>query len=261
MNDPNYKIVVNHRSQISCIFPLLTYTKTRIMPWDQVLEKFTIKNHCHNTHLNNQSGVRAKIDIPANTVLGIYCGVWIHADELESMYPDTPDTNQNSIIYKYHFTIDTETMIKSMQILTYQNYLDTHQCNCVCKHCHIYYKDDNCKDCKVCKDCKDCYKMKEKQFLDLKDDIIKDLELNILDNSVVSPLLLPPEKRPIIIYINDPRANILEPDLTEQDKKYQNAAFRGVVINGIEYTYAVTNRNIRKGEEIMIYYGQDYCFQ
>ena len=98
--------------------------------------------------------------------------------------------------------------------------------------------------------------MSESEFEKNKEDILKNLYL--IGESSIDPLFLPENKRPIIMYINDPRLNIFTHDMTKEDKKFENGWFYGVTVNGIDYTYAVANKDIKKGEEIMIYYGTKY---
>merc|ERR1712154_270778 len=58
--------------------------------------------------------------------------------------------------------------------------------------------------------------------------------------------------------INDCRANIYNPNPTEEDNKYFNLEFVTVNVNGWPQTYLITTRDIKKGEELQTFYGKDF---
>jgi len=61
-----------------------------------------------------------------------------------------------------------------------------------------------------------------------------------------------------LVIANDPRADLSKPQMTEEDKGFQNAQFRNINVNGWPYLVVVNHKNIRKGDEITIYYGAGY---
>ena len=61
-----------------------------------------------------------------------------------------------------------------------------------------------------------------------------------------------------MVIVNDPRKDISKPELTKEDKKYGNSYFRVIKINGWPSTVIVNSKPMVKGEEITIYYGEDY---
>ena len=61
-----------------------------------------------------------------------------------------------------------------------------------------------------------------------------------------------------MVIANDPRKDISKRELTENDKKYQTAAFRDIRVNGWPLLTIVSSQKIEKGDEITIYYGPGY---
>ena len=208
------------------------------------MEIFTIDNHPYNEHLNNQTGVRAKVDIPENTVLGIYHGVRIQDHEFTEKFP-----SKNKEYYKYkkyHFDGGNEKMIKLIESITYDQY-----------YSQQFGSNDKFEGYVRSKSSplmKEFKPLARDKFDELKSNICKQLE----SDSSIDSVMLEDHKRPIIMYINDPRLNIFEETLTSEDKKYQNGGFYCFLLNGIKYTFALTDRDIKKNEEIMMYYGDCY---
>eukprot|EP01084_Bolivina_argentea_P295919 509580_1 len=72
---------------------------------------------------------------------------------------------------------------------------------------------------------------------------------------VVDPFII--DGDPLLVpFINDCRQNIDNMEPTDNDNLYYNIEFVGVKINGWTQTYLVTKRDIKKGEELMTYYGE-----
>ena len=62
----------------------------------------------------------------------------------------------------------------------------------------------------------------------------------------------------MMIFINDCRADIDLEVVAEEDMKYWNCSFRTVQVHGYPAVYVITRRDIKAGEELMVYYGEDY---
>jgi len=62
----------------------------------------------------------------------------------------------------------------------------------------------------------------------------------------------------LLRYVNDCRADINCEEPTAQDSKFYNVEFVGMSVNGWPQTYLIAKRDIRKGEELMTYYGTEF---
>jgi len=60
-------------------------------------------------------------------------------------------------------------------------------------------------------------------------------------------------------YVNDCRADITKTFPTAEDGKYYNVEFAGLNINGWPQTFLMTKREIKKGEELLTYYGDEFA--
>ena len=62
----------------------------------------------------------------------------------------------------------------------------------------------------------------------------------------------------LLRYVNDCRADIDDTKPTKDDHKYYNVEFVGMKVNGWPQTYLIAKRDIKKGEELMTYYGTEF---
>ena len=62
----------------------------------------------------------------------------------------------------------------------------------------------------------------------------------------------------VLLYINDIRANIEEPEPTAEDKALQNCKFTTVNVYGWPTAMVITTKRIVKGEELLLDYGKAY---
>lgn len=60
-------------------------------------------------------------------------------------------------------------------------------------------------------------------------------------------------------YVNDCRADINKPSPTTEDGKYYNVEFAGLSVNGWPQTFLMAKREIKKGEELLTYYGDEFA--
>eukprot|EP01084_Bolivina_argentea_P295920 509581_1 len=64
----------------------------------------------------------------------------------------------------------------------------------------------------------------------------------------------------LLRWVNDCRCDIFENiQPTKEDNKYYNVEYVGMKVNGWPQTYLVTKRDIKKGEELMTYYGEKFA--
>eukprot|EP01084_Bolivina_argentea_P224885 380168_1 len=62
----------------------------------------------------------------------------------------------------------------------------------------------------------------------------------------------------LMSFVNDCRQDIGKNKPTKKDNKFFNVEFVGVKVNGWPQTFLVTKRKVRKGEELMTFYGTDF---
>ena len=60
--------------------------------------------------------------------------------------------------------------------------------------------------------------------------------------------------------MNDCRENINKAKLTKQDKLRLNVSVMLININNWPVLFVITNKDIKKGDELFLYYGPDYHF-
>ena len=61
-----------------------------------------------------------------------------------------------------------------------------------------------------------------------------------------------------LLYFNDIREDIFNPEPTEKDKQLQNTRFVIAKIFGWPSVFVITTKNIKKGEELLLDYGPEY---
>ena len=61
-----------------------------------------------------------------------------------------------------------------------------------------------------------------------------------------------------LIYINDCRSDISSEQKSNDDTKFENVMFAKVALNGWPSIFVITKREIKKGEELLGFYGNDY---
>merc|ERR1712154_528110 len=66
------------------------------------------------------------------------------------------------------------------------------------------------------------------------------------------------ENELLLRYVNDCRADIDDSEPTIEDQRCYNVEFVGMKVNGWPQTYLIAKRDIRKGEELMTYYGTEF---
>merc|ERR1712013_397363 len=64
--------------------------------------------------------------------------------------------------------------------------------------------------------------------------------------------------KPLLIYINDCRADLSAKGKTAEDELVENVRFAKVSLNGWPSIFVVTTRDIAPNEQILGYYGNDY---
>merc|ERR1711933_167081 len=68
--------------------------------------------------------------------------------------------------------------------------------------------------------------------------------------------LIEENNRLLFPFVNDCRINIDKKTPTSTDKKYFNAEFVGMSVNGWPQTYLITTKHIKKGQELQTFYGE-----
>ena len=63
----------------------------------------------------------------------------------------------------------------------------------------------------------------------------------------------------LLRYVNDCRSDINTPTPTTDDDQYYNVEFAGLTVNGWPQTFLMTKREIKSGEELMTYYGDEFA--
>eukprot|EP01084_Bolivina_argentea_P093108 167481_1 len=64
--------------------------------------------------------------------------------------------------------------------------------------------------------------------------------------------------KPLLLYINDCRADISAKHKTQDDEKHENVMFCKVSLNGWPSIFVITKRVAKKGEQLLGFYGNDY---
>ena len=62
----------------------------------------------------------------------------------------------------------------------------------------------------------------------------------------------------VLLYINDIRSNLFEPEPADRDKELQNARFVVAKEYGWPTVFVVATKNIKKGDEVLVDYGDAY---
>ena len=210
-----------------------------------VVEKFKIINHPYNKYLNNQNGLKAKCDIPIHTLLGIYYGARLSRNEFSQMFKVKNEEYYGHKIY--HADGEHDTMWLRLDKITYDQYqhqdFSTHK-----KYLGIAAGNDVETNNKPL--------LTKNEFDVLKEELIKKFKQ---DACTIDPTLMSMDKqRPLIMYCNDPRKNMFEPGMTDEDREYRNVKFVTIYVNCVGYYGVMSTKNIKKDEEIMLYYGSSY---
>ena len=163
-------------------------------PQHEVLEQFEIGRHDRVQALNGQRGLRAKVDVPAMTVLGQYVGAEYLEEEFHAAFSGTAEFAAKNM---FAFTLSVGDRKKTK---------------------------------------------------------------GPLPTIVIDPLGLedPDGLKPVVMMLNDCRADISSPDKTAADERAENVVFAKVSLNGWPTLFVITKRRVKAGEEILGFYGSDY---
>lgn len=58
--------------------------------------------------------------------------------------------------------------------------------------------------------------------------------------------------------INDARADMYDPKMVEQDLERYNSDFAYCTVDGVMYTFLVTLKEIKRGEQLFAFYGASW---
>jgi len=93
------------------------------------------------------------------------------------------------------------------------------------------------------------------------EDVVNDSEYDDIPNKIfiIDPFIGDWKNDELLLrFVNDCRADIDDMEPTTEDNKYYNVEFVGMKVNGWPQTYLMAKRDIKKGEELMTYYGADF---
>lgn len=187
----------------------------------EFIEKFGIDNNHRISQLNGRMGLRAKRDLPENTVLGQYCGIEYLLKEFEDVYNGTKQGDLKNI---YAFNLE---VLMPKQQNNNNNNIGNGNGN-----------DDN-----------GDLNMGNNEYIEGKKyQIVIDALLDINNTN----------NRILLTYINDCRSDISGESMQNNDKAYENIKFVKVFVNGWPMIFVVTSRDIKQNDEIMGYYGKEY---
>lgn len=170
---------------------------SRVFEQHDLMEIVNVTDHHRVPALNGQFALRATRDIPANTVLGRFCGDEMFTKEYDRVYSGTCSSQMRD---HYRMTMPPPCLSPMSNIA-------------------------HCIDDKV--------------------------------EGIVQDELGPFPANPMVI-ANDARRDISKPDLSEEDRVYHNANFNGFHVNGWPSLLITSHQEIRKGDEITVYYGPKY---
>ena len=163
-------------------------------PQRAVLEQFEIGRHDRVRALDGQRGLRAKVDIPAMTVLGQYVGAEYLEAEFTAAFGGTAEEDRRN---EFAFTLSVGD--------------------------------------------------RKKAAGPLPQIVIDPLGLQSVDGV-----------RPMVMLLNDCRADIAAPSKSAEDERAENVVFAKVSLNGWPTLFVITKRRVKAGEEILGFYGSDY---
>lgn len=189
-----------------------------------VIEKFKIVDHPRIPVLNGQFGISAQRDIPQCTCLGQYIGGEILQDAFDKIFDGTGDEYDHNL-----YSFDQEIDSKELQRV------------------NVPPKKE-----KKEKKKKAQRKQRRKKGKYAKDAVPQ--KIFIIDPFVGEW----GEDELMLRYVNDCRADINTPTPTTEDGKFYNVEFAGLSVNGWPQTFLMTRRDIKKGEELCTYYGDEF---
>lgn len=64
--------------------------------------------------------------------------------------------------------------------------------------------------------------------------------------------------KPMVMMLNDCRTDISKAEKTKEDERAENVLFAKVSLNGWPSIFVITKRDIKAGEELLGFYGNDY---
>lgn len=187
---------------------------------ESILEKVIIKDHPRIPVLNGQNGVRVKRDIPKNTCLGQYIGGEILQDAFDKIFDGSGREYDHNL-----YSFDQEIDAKELQ-----------RVNVIPKDKKKKSRKRGRKKGKLSKD-----EVPQKIF-------------------IIDPFIGEwGEDELMLRYVNDCRADINTPTPTTDDNQYYNVEFAGLSVNGWPQTFLMTKRDIKRGEELLTYYGDEFA--
>eukprot|EP00485_Elphidium_margaritaceum_P009939 CAMPEP_0202687910 /NCGR_PEP_ID=MMETSP1385-20130828/3466_1 /ASSEMBLY_ACC=CAM_ASM_000861 /TAXON_ID=933848 /ORGANISM="Elphidium margaritaceum" /LENGTH=502 /DNA_ID=CAMNT_0049342763 /DNA_START=90 /DNA_END=1598 /DNA_ORIENTATION=- len=191
----------------------------KLIPQSDVIEVYTIERHPRNPELNGQKGLRAKMLIPTDTIIGEYFGRELLMNEFDDVYGGSKewlDINQ----YAQESTLTLH--IKASQLKFFTNI-----------ECAQY----------------------ENEGVDVDDDD-DDEELEQQFGVVVDGKNSDSPHQSILIYMNDCRKRITMTNVSNNDSDLQNVHFLQVVHNGWPKVLVVAIKDIPIGHDIVTFYGR-----
>ncbi|ETO15798.1 hypothetical protein RFI_21565 [Reticulomyxa filosa] len=207
-----------------CVIPCPNGT-VRLVSCHDLIMAVTITNDPRIPSLNGENGVKAKMDIPIASVLVQYCGMEYLSTEFDEIYRDTTEqTSRNR--YAFELAIEEKRILQRLE-----------ENDWTLNGCH--YKQDLCSH----ENCTPTIRVGN-QHLHF---VIDGMGLNPC-NDVTNLWCL----------FNDCRKNINVQTPTTDDLRFQNCEFVQVTVDGWTSVFVVTNKYVKKGEDLMLYYGQTY---
>jgi len=232
-----------------------TVIKGETVDLRKVIEKFEIKKHDRIPALNGQFGIKALMDIAENTCLGQYFGGEILQKAFGKVFDGTGEEHDHNI-YAFDQKIDPLEIKKLKQKqkrleIERESKRKHNGVNGIRKalpisHNNLWSMDEDTNNMNKGR------RKRNESWLNEEGDVQNKV-------FIIDPFIGDWKENELLLrYVNDCRADIDDSEPTIEDQRCYNVEFVGMKVNGWPQTYLIAKRDIKKGDELMTFYGTDF---